>query len=218
MNNIGGLTRGCKLHLKHLVALIAGKFICCGQCWTHFTSCSSARMVARWILNVGGQRYSNQEIHQIPRVATCDYLGKPKCLPWPFWGTKVKRWHLVIYLKVDRIGWYVTTSGTQADLSWLGCDCKQLLIKIGTSRWMSVIDCFSQYPPLQNCFKVCGSASEDDFLWTNLLWVKSLTTRNHDFTVMWVATINLEVLMSVCGPDIQCTCLCLSGQPSGRPS
>ena len=44
------LTGGSKLHRKHLPNLMAGEFISGHEYWTCFTSCSSARTVARWLL------------------------------------------------------------------------------------------------------------------------------------------------------------------------
>ena len=40
-----------------------------------------------------------------------------------FW--RVRRWSLVIKWKVGRSGWYATTLGMWAGLSWLSCDPKQ---------------------------------------------------------------------------------------------
>ena len=52
INNIEGLTAGCKLHFQHLASFMAGKFISGLQYWACLASHHSTRRVAGLLLNV----------------------------------------------------------------------------------------------------------------------------------------------------------------------
>ena len=62
---------------------------------------------------------------------------------------RVGRWRLVIDLK---FGWYLTTSGVQAVLSWFKCCCKQFSLETASAWWIFVFSCCSRYPQFNRCF------------------------------------------------------------------
>ena len=115
---------------------------------------------------------------------------------------RVERWRLVIDWKFGRIGWYVTTSGIWADLSWLGHDCKQFSFKIASARWIYYLIAALDTPALSDVFEFAGPLLKM-FLRENSLEAKRLAIRVWYFAMVWVAAIHSEVLVHVRGLDMQ---------------
>ena len=59
---------------------------------------------------------------------------------------RVDRWCLVVWWKDYQLGWYVTTKGVRADLSWFHLDCKHMSLGVSSACWSSWFKCCSLYP------------------------------------------------------------------------
>ena len=80
--------------------------------------------------------------------------------------------------KVGKVGWYVTTSCSRADFSWLGCICKHFFREIVSARGISLIAAHNT-PALVDVSWVRGSTSENahppnKFIWGEALECKGL--------------------------------------------
>ena len=96
----------------------------------------------------------------------------------------------------------MTTSGIQAVLSWFGCCCNKFLSKRQVLDGFLCLVAALDTPTLIDVFKVAGLLLKLTFLRTDFSKAERLTIPNRDFVMMWVATIHLEVLMSVRGLDM----------------
>ena len=76
--------------------------------------------------------------------------------------------------------------------------CKQLSLEIASAWWIALFSCCSWI-----FLKFAGPLFKMFFFWTILSEAKCLTIRNWAFAVMWMAAIHADVLMCVCGLDMQ---------------